>query len=92
MHLYFKIRNIDNLSLDNQKELITDYVAQRAGFLKYGAKLKGFIVNESVGNPFTPPHVIAHFYLPPEADFTKIQNKITVYALHDAFIILACVV
>lgn len=92
MHLYFKIRNTENLTLEEQKDIIKEQITHRCSFDKYGAELIEFITYNSENNPYTPPHVVAHYYVSPEADFKKIENKIIVFNLHVHFIILACVI
>lgn len=73
-----------------QEKLIDDFISYRAGFENHGAELLEFIENRKNEGRYLEDHVVAHFYLPPTAEFAKIENKISLYNLHTHFIIFAC--
>lgn len=89
MRLYFKIRNLQNLDLEGQKDVIKKYISQYCSFEKFGAVFVDFIIKDDIHNENVIPHVIGYYDVGPKADFEKIEAKINIYNLHEHFIILA---
>ncbi len=91
MYIYFKMRNPEDLSAQEQSDFITKYVTTRCRFEKYGVKFDSFIEHKAVESKTAGQLFIVGAYdVDDHADFAKIEKQIKLYSLHAHFVIFAC--
>ena len=88
MHIYFKMRNPEDMTVDDQERYITKYVTDLCHFERCGVQLDEFLEHTAVESKTAgKKFVIGSFSVDEDADFAKIEKTMKAYSLHTNFVI-----
>jgi len=88
MRLYFKMRDIENVDIEEQKKFIHRYVTDYCHFENCGVEVESFIEHTIEDSLFRSRSFVVGSYLVKEdADFERIQLKMRLFNVHSHFVI-----
>lgn len=90
MRLYFKMRDIENVDDEGQKEFIRKYIEDYCHFGRCGVEIDSFIDHRVSEPGLKGKHfVVGSYQVRKDADFDRIQLKIKLFDVHRYFVIFA---
>ena len=88
MRLYFKMRNIEHLGLDEQKAFIKKYVEDYCHLQQCGVETQTFIEHEIEESPLKIRNfMIGSYKVKEDADFARIELKMKLFNVQEHFIV-----
>ena len=90
MRLYVKMRDIDDVTLDGQKEFIRKYIEEYCNFGRCGVEIDKFIEHTIDGPGLKSKNfIVGTCEVSEDADFERIELKMKLFNVHQYFVIFA---